>query len=161
LKLGLGQAINKIFLGAMQVSYSIGEVSQTTNIPISTLRYYDREGMFPKLARSNGGIRVFSEKEVATIKVIDCLKNTGMPIKDIKNFLDWGEEGDASLQKRQQLFHERLEEVTKQMAALQETMNTIKYKCWYYDTAMAAGTEAVVKELPLEEIPEEVRAYKL
>lgn len=83
------------------MSYSIGEVSQTTNIPISTLRYYDREGMFPKLARSNGGIRVFSEKEVATIKVIDCLKNTGMPIKDIKNFLDWGEEGDASLQKRQ------------------------------------------------------------
>lgn len=143
------------------MSYSIGEVSQTTNIPISTLRYYDREGMFPKLARSNGGIRVFSEKEVATIKVIDCLKNTGMPIKDIKNFLDWGEEGDVSLQKRQQLFHERLEEVTKQMAALQETMNTIKYKCWYYDTAMAAGTEAVVKELPLEEIPEEVRAYKL
>ena len=143
------------------MSYSIGEVSQTTNIPISTLRYYDREGMFPKLARSNGGIRVFSEKEVATIKVIDCLKNTGMPIKDIKNFLDWGEEGDASLQKRQQLCHERLEEVTKQMAALQETMNTIKYKCWYYDTAMAAGTEAVVKELPLEEIPEEVRAYKL
>jgi hypothetical protein len=65
------------------------------------------------------------------------------------------------LQKRQQLFHERLEEVTKQMAALQETMNTIKYKCWYYDTAMVAGTEAVVKELPLEEIPEEVRAYKL
>jgi len=145
----------------MQVSYSIGEVSQTTNIPISTLRYYDREGMFPKLARSNGGIRVFSEKEVATIKVIDCLKNTGMPIKDIKNFLDWGEEGDASLQKRQQLFHERLEEVTKQMAALQETMNTIKCTCWYYYTAMAAGSEAVVKELPLEEIPEEVRAYKL
>lgn len=143
------------------MSYSIGEVSKTTNIPISTLRYYDREGMFPNMARSNGGIRVFSEKEVATIKVIDCLKNTGMLIKDIKNFLDWGEEGDASLQKQQQLFHERLEEVTKQMAALQETMNTIKYKCWYYDTAMAAGTEAVVKELPLEEIPEEVRAYKL
>lgn len=143
------------------MSYSIGEVSKTTNIPISTLRYYDREGMFPNMARSNGGIRVFSEKEVATIKVIDCLKNTGMPIKDIKNFLDCGEEGDASLQKRQQLFHERLEEVTKQMAALQETMNTIKYKCWYYDTAMEAGTEAVVKELPLEEIPEEVREYKL
>ena len=57
------------------MSYSIGEVSKTTNIPISTLRYYDREGMFPNMARSNGGIRVFSEKEVATIKVIDCLKN--------------------------------------------------------------------------------------
>ena len=141
----------------MQVSYSIGEVSQTTNIPISTLRYYDREGMFPKLARSNGGIRVFSEKEVATIKVIDCLKNTGMPIKDIKNFLDWGEEGDASLQKRQQLFHERLEEVTKQMAALQETMNTIKYKCWYYDTAMADGSEDRINSMLPDKLPPEIQ----
>lgn len=143
------------------MSYSIGEVANATNIAISTLRYYDREGMFPSMERSSGGIRVFSDREVGVIKVIDCLKNTGMSIKDIKSFLDWGQEGDASLEKRRDLFYERLAEVTKQMEELQNTMYTIKYKCWYYDTAIAAGTEEAVKNLSIEEIPEDVREYRL
>lgn len=143
------------------MSYSIGEVANTTNIAISTLRYYDREGMFPNIKRSNGGIRVFSDKEVATIKVIECLKSTGMSIKDIKNFLDWCQEGDASLEKRRDMFYERLEEVKKQMEALQKTMNTIKYKCWYYDTALSGGSEDKVKHMSVEEMPEEIRNYKI
>lgn len=143
------------------MGYSIGEVASATNIAISTLRYYDREGMFPDIERTDGGIRVFSDKEVDTLKVIECLKNSGMSIKDIKSFLDWCQEGDASLQKRRDMFYERLAEVTKQMEALQQTMNLIKYKCWYYDTALATGTEQGMKDLPAEEIPEEVRDYRL
>lgn len=143
------------------MSYSIGEVASATNIAISTLRYYDREGMFPSMERTSGGIRVFSDREVGVIKVIDCLKNTGMSIKDIKSFLDWGQEGDATLHKRRELFYDRLAEVTKQMEELQHTMNTIKYKCWYYDTAIATGTEAIMKDLPIEAVPEELRPYKL
>lgn len=141
--------------------YSIGEVASSANIAVSTLRYYDREGMFPDMKRSNGGIRVFSEKEVNTIKVIECLKATGMSIKDIKTFLDWCQEGDASLQKRRDMFYERLLQVTRQMEALQQTMNTIRYKCWYYDTALLAGTEEKVRDLPAEEIPEKLRGYKI
>jgi len=141
--------------------YSIGEVAKATNIAISTLRYYDREGMFPSMERSNGGVRVFSEKEINTIKVIECLKATGMSIRDIKNFLDWCQEGDASLQKRRNMFYERLEEVTKQIEALQQTMNTIKYKCWYYDTALAAGTEEKVKNMSVDEIPKELREHRI
>lgn len=143
------------------MSYSIGEVANTTNIAISTLRYYDRVGMFPGMERGNGGIRVFSDKEVDTIKVIECLKATGMSIKDIKLFLNWCQEGDVSLQKRRDMFYERLEEVTKQMEALQQTMNTIKYKCWYYDTALAAGTEEKVKDLPVKDIQMEIRDYNI
>lgn len=141
------------------MSYSIGEVADATNITVSTLRYYDREGMFPGIERSAGGIRMFSDREVDTIKVIECLKNTGMPIKDIKTFLDWCQEGNASLQKRRDMFYDRLDEVTRQIEALQETMSTIKFKCWYYDAALAAGTEDALKDMPIEEVPEEVREY--
>lgn len=141
--------------------YSIGEVAKSTGITISTLRYYDREGMFPHMERSNGGIRVFSDQEINTLKVIECLKSSGMSIKAIKEFLIWCQEGDSSLHKRQEMFHARLEEVEKQMEELQATKNILKYKCWYYDTATAAGTEEAVKNLPVEEIPEEVRGYKL
>lgn len=141
--------------------YSIGEVANTIGIAISTLRYYDREGMFPNMGRSNGGIRVFSDIEIDTIRVIECLKSTGMSIKEIKEFLVWCQEGDASLHKRGELFHARLAEVEKQIEQLQNTKNMLKYKCWYYDTAIAAGTENVVKDLPVEKIPEDIRAYKI
>lgn len=140
--------------------YSIGEVANATGIAISTLRYYDREGLFPNMGRSGGGIRVFSDTEIETIKIIECLKVSGMPIKNIKQFLDWCQEGDSSLQKRRDMFYERLEVVTKQMEELQKTINTIKYKCWYYDTALVGGTEEAPKNMSAEEIPEEVGRYR-
>ena len=141
--------------------YSIGDVAKRTGIAISTLRYYDREGLFPDMDRSSGGIRVFSEKELGTLKVIECLKSSGMSIVAIREFLNWCREGDASLEKRRAMFHERLAEVDKQMEELQRTKNMIRFKCWYYDTAVAAGTEEGMQDLPPEQIPEELRGYKL
>ena len=96
--------------------YSIGEVSDITGIAASTLRYYDREGMFPTMERSSGGIRVFSDTELATLKVIECLKSSGMSIRDIKEFLGWCQEGDPSIGKRREMFHRRLAEVEAQIA---------------------------------------------
>jgi len=129
----------------MVLNYSIGEVAKLTGITISTLRYYDREGMFPNIERSGGGIRVFSDTEIDAIRIIECLKTSGMPIKDIKQFLGWCQEGDSSLQKRRDMFYERLEVVKNQMNELHKVMDIIKFKCWYYDTALAAGTEEAVK----------------
>ena len=140
--------------------YSIGDVANSTGIAISTLRYYDREGMFPNMERSGGGIRMFSDIEIETIRMIECLKASGMPISDIKLFLDWCQEGDSTLQKRRDMFYERLKVVAEQMEELQKTLNTIKFKCWYYDTAIEAGTEEVPKNMPFESMPEEVRTYK-
>jgi len=139
------------------MSYSIGKVANITGIAISTLRYYDREGLFPNMERRGGGIRVFSDTEIEVIKIIECLKISGMSIKDIKQFLDWCQEGDASLQKRRDIFYERLEVVKKQMEELQKTMNIIKYKCWYYDTALTAGSEKAPKNTSVDELPEEIR----
>lgn len=141
------------------MNYSIGEVANITGITISTLRYYDREGMFPNIERSSGGIRMFSDSEIEVIKIIECLKVSGMPIKDIKQFLDWCQEGDVSLQKRRDMFDERLVIVTKQMEELQKIMDIIKYKCWYYNTALAAGSEEAIKNIPKKEILGEIQEY--
>ena len=142
------------------MQYSIGEVANLAGISISSLRYYDREGLFPNLERSGGGIRRFTDKEIETLGIIECLKTSGLSIQEIKQFLDWCQEGDSSLQKRRELFYERLAVVTKQMEQLQKTMNTLRFKCWYYDTALSAGTEEVPKNLPPEEIPEDILRYR-
>ena len=59
--------------------YSIGEISKMFQLPISTLRYYDKEGLFPHLKRVNG-VRQFSESEIETLRVIDCLKKYTLSI---------------------------------------------------------------------------------
>ena len=139
--------------------YSIGEVAGATGICISTLRYYDREGLFPDMRRSEGGVRIFSDKEIRAIQVIKCLKISGMSIKDVKKFLDWCQEGDSSLEKRRNMFEERLEAIQKQFDEIQETMAVIKYKHWYYNMACAEGSEDAVKNMPPENMPEEIQAY--
>ena len=61
--------------------YTIGQVSAMFALPVSTLRYYDKEGLFPALGRASG-IRRFSETELEALRVIECLKKSGMEIKD-------------------------------------------------------------------------------
>lgn len=139
------------------MNYSIGEVSEKTGLPVSTLRYYDREGLFPYIKRRDSGVRVFSDQEVASLEIIECLKKTGIPIKDIKQFLDWCQEGDDTIEKRRNMFHERRKTVEKQMEELQKTYNKICFKCWYYDTALTAGSENVPAHMSPEEMPEEIR----
>lgn len=53
--------------------YTIGQVSEMFGLPISTLRYYDKQGLFPEMERISG-IRKFSEKEIEALRVIECLK---------------------------------------------------------------------------------------
>lgn len=142
------------------MAYSIGEVANILNIPASTLRYYDREGLLSNVRRSNGGIRVFSDREISTLMVVECLKATGLQIKDIKQFLDWCEEGDKTLQKRCDMFHERRTAVEKQIEELQKTLDVIQYKCWFYETACEAGTEDAPRSIPINEIPEYARKGK-
>ncbi|MFZ7131242.1 MAG: MerR family transcriptional regulator [Eubacteriales bacterium] len=127
------------------MTYSIGEVAKIFNISVYTLRYYDKEGLLPLVERTSNGTRVFKESDLDLLKIIECLKATGMPIKDIKNFIDWCSQGDSSLQQRYDMFIERKAIVAAQMEELKKTMKVIEYKCQYYHTALKSGTENIHK----------------
>lgn len=126
-------------------TYSIGEAAKLLNLTPYTLRYYDKEGLLPHIERTSGGIRSFKESDLDALKIIECLKMTGMPIKEIKTFIDWCSDGDSSLQQRYEMFQERKAVVAAQMQELLQTMSVIEHKCEYYQTALDAGTEAVHK----------------
>ena len=76
--------------------YTVGEMAKVLGIPASTLRYYDKEGLLPFVERSSGGIRMFTEKDYEWLKVIECLKESGLSIKDIKSFIGMAKRGDES-----------------------------------------------------------------
>jgi DNA-binding transcriptional MerR regulator len=126
-------------------TYTISEVANELNLTVYTLRYYDKEGLMPFVERTPNGTRRFKESDISTLKVIECLKATGMPIKEIKNFFDWCSEGDSTLQQRYNMFMDRKAIVEAQIEELKKTMEVIEHKCSYYKTALEAGTEDIHK----------------
>lgn len=81
----------------------------------SILRYYDKEGLLPFVERSGGGIRMFKDEDIEWLSIIECLKKTGMPIKEIKRFIDWCIEGDSTINKRLELIDRQRERVHEQI----------------------------------------------
>ncbi|MBR8644789.1 MerR family transcriptional regulator [[Brevibacterium] frigoritolerans] len=125
--------------------YSISEVAKELNLTTYTLRYYDKEGLMPFVERTPSGTRLFKESDINALKIIECLKATRMPIKEIKNFIDWCTDGDSTLQQRYDMFLERKATVEAQMEELNKNMELINHKCDYYRTALEAGTEDIHK----------------
>ncbi len=141
--------------------YSIGEVSKMFNLPISTLRYYDIQGLFINIERDETGIRRFNDKTIEAIRLIECLKKSGMQIKDIKEFMKWCSMGNKTFNIRKEMFIKQKENVEKQIEELEKTLDMIKYKCWYYDEAIKDNSEERVKNIRLQDMPQEIRtAYE-
>ncbi|WP_339229431.1 MerR family transcriptional regulator [Oceanobacillus sp. FSL K6-2867] len=127
------------------MTYSISDVAKKLNLTIHTIRYYDREGLIPFIERTANGTRVFKESDVDLLKIIQCLKSSGMAIKDIKTFIEWCSDGDSTLKQRYELFIEQKAVVERQMEELKKTLDVIEHKCNYYKIALDAGTEDVHK----------------
>lgn len=79
--------------------YTIGQVSERFDLPVSTLRYYDKEGLFPNLTRTSGARR-FGEQELETLRVIECLKRSGLEIREIRQFMEWCAQGSDTYPQR-------------------------------------------------------------
>lgn len=127
-------------------SYSIGEAAKLFHLSVPTLRYYDQEGLIPNLSKDESGNRRFTQENLDALQMIECLKAAKMPIKDIKQFMEWNVQGDQTLIQREQLFNELAEKTQKRIDQLELTMKVIRYKQGYYKKAVADGTEKYVKE---------------
>lgn len=139
--------------------YSIGEVAKMFNISISTLRFYDKEGLFLNLEKTSSGVRKFNDKNIESLRVIECLKKSGLQIKDIKNFMYLCSLGDETIKERLDLFLKQKENVENKIKELESSLNMINFKCWYYSEAMKDKTEKRVKNITLNDMPEEIKTY--
>ena len=129
------------------MSYSISEIAKMLNVSAYTIRYYDKEGLFPLVKRVNG-IRVFEDKNFPWLRMLNCLKNLNMPIKKIKEYVDLALKGDETLKERYELILEQEKNIEKQLKELKYYKKQIDFKKAYYEKALEAGTEEVVKDWP-------------
>lgn len=79
------------------MTYTIKEVAEKMGVSVPTLRYYDKEGLMPFIEKKENGTRVFKDEDFKGLEIIACMKRSGMPIKDIKRYMDMCMEGDSTL----------------------------------------------------------------
>lgn len=139
------------------MQYTVDQMAKRLGVAPSTLRYYDKEGLLPYVERSDGGIRMFKESDYEWLSIIECLKQSGLSIKEIRQYIDLCRQGDVTISERLQLFVNRRRAVQQQMAQLQKTLDMLDYKLWFYQTSERAGTTSIHDGQTVEDIPEEYR----
>lgn len=133
--------------------YTVGEMARLLDVPASTLRYYDKEGLLPFVERSSGGIRMFKESDIEWLKVIGCMKKAGMSIKDIKQYIELAMKGDDTIDARLAMFQRQKSVIENQMEELKHTLQVVEYKCWFYETAKSLGSVTAVQGLEPSRVP--------
>ena len=138
------------------MSWSIGEISRMFDIPVSTLRYYNTEGLFPDIQRKSG-IRIFTETEIERLRMIECLKKSGLEIREIRQFMDLVAKGDKTLQQRHDLMQRQLSAIDQKIEEMQKVRAMIKFKCWYYDESLKDGSTGRVEAMLPDGLPEDIQ----
>lgn len=114
--------------------YTISEVAEIFDLSTHTLRFYDKEGLLPFISKNNNGNRLFSETDLELIKLICCLKNTGMPVKQIKHYIDMCMEGELTFDARKEMIKNHRKEILRQINELKKNLNIIDLKAAYYES---------------------------
>ena len=109
--------------------YTVGTMARLLGITASTLRYYDREGLLPFVERSPGGVRMFRDSDVEWLRVIGCMKQAGMSIRDIREYIEMALQGDDTIELRLELFRRQRDELQSRMDELCRAMEMVEYKC--------------------------------
>lgn len=136
--------------------YTIGQVSEMFDLPVSTLRYYDKEGLFPGMQRTSG-IRQFDEEQLEAIRVIECLKKSGLEIRDIKQFMAWCAQGSETYSQRRALFIRQRQNVEAEIQRLNQVLYMLTFKCWYYEQAMQDGNEERIQKMLPDHLPKDIQ----
>ena len=115
---------------------TIAEVSKKTELSADTLRYYERIGIIPEVERSESGIRNYTDYDLGWIEFSKCMRNSGMSIESIIEYIKLYNKGDATLEARKQLLIDQRETIVNRINELKETLEKLDFKIQNYDTKM-------------------------
>ena len=108
-------------------------------ITADTLRYYEKVGVIPTVGRTKGGKRDYSEQDIAWVENAICMRNAGLPVEMLIEYVRLFQEGDGTFQARRDLLAEAREEILGQLNKYQATLDKLNYKISRYDEAIRTG----------------------
>ena len=118
---------------------TIKEVSEKYGISADTLRYYERVGMLPPVSRTPGGIRNYTDEDLSWLELILCMRNAGLPIEAIIEYVKLFSLGDSTFGARLELLSEQREALLEQKAQIEAALARLSYKIERYEVAVETG----------------------
>lgn len=107
---------------------NIKKVSELTGISADTIRYYERIGLIPLVARSAAGIRDFSERDIQVLEFVRCYRNAGVGVEPLIEYIELLEQGDKTIPARIELLTEQLEVLDERIAELTQARDRLRFK---------------------------------
>ena len=123
------------------MTYSMKQACQKTGLTYDTLKFYCNEGLVPNVKRAANNYRIFDDDDIAWINSLSCLKNCGMSIQEMKEFLDLCAEGETTIPARLEILASKLEGLQKEMKRLRDSIDYVKWKQNYYHDVLAGKVE--------------------
>ena len=117
----------------------IAEVSETFGISQDTLRYYERIGLIPHVTRNKSGIRDYTEHDCKWVEFIKCMRNAGLPIEVLIEYVALFQQGSETVAARKELLIEQRKQLKAKMDDMQKTLDRLDYKIATYEQGIAAA----------------------
>ncbi|PKM49909.1 MAG: MerR family transcriptional regulator [Firmicutes bacterium HGW-Firmicutes-7] len=116
------------------MQYTIKEVAEKVELTPHTLRYYENEGLLPYILRDTNGNRVFSDTNVEWLRFVKCLRDTSMPISEMRHFVNLSMQGDDTVPERMEILYQHRENLEKKLKEMSIYLNNINNKIEHYES---------------------------
>lgn len=124
----------------------IAEVSKRYGVSTDTLRYYERVGLLRHVPRNKSGIRDYDEASCNAVEFVKCMRDAGMTIESLVEYMDLLEQGDETTQARKELLMRQSEEIRQRIEDLERALTRLQFKIDHYDEVMAESERALRPE---------------
>ena len=125
---------------------TIKQVCQRYGLTQDTLRYYEKIGVIPPVHRSASGIRDYDEHDLGWVENAGCLRNAGVPVESIAEYVKLYQAGDETFAARRDLLSHVLADLTEQRSQLDAAIQKLTYKVSRYEAAVRTGVLSWTKE---------------
>ena len=121
--------------------YSMKEACHEVGMTYEALKFYCNEGLVPNVKRDANNHRVFDDRDIAWIKSLTCLKNCGMSIQEMKQYIELCKGGEKTIPERKVILEQKRAELLERLAELQASIDYIDWKQGFYDDVLAGRTK--------------------
>ena len=123
--------------------FSMKQACEQTNLPYDTLKFYCNQGLIPNVKRNSNNYRIFDENDIAWINSLNCLRNCGMSISEMKDYIKLCLEGESTIPERKEILAIKRQSLLEQQKLIQESIDYIDWKQGFYDDVLSGKIEYI------------------
>lgn len=123
--------------------FSMKQACEQTNLPYETLKFYCNQGLIPNVKRNSNNYRIFDENDIAWINSLNCLRNCGMSISEMNDYIKLCLEGESTIPERKEILAIKRQSLLEQQKLIQESIDYIDWKQGFYDDVLSGKIEYI------------------